>query len=203
MRRPSLRLAFAAFLYGAIVLAANAAAALTPAQRAELEQFRTGQMANLVIRDHPQPRVEASFRDRKGNPVTLAHYRGKVVLLNLWAGWCPPCRAEMPALDRLAGALQGPDFAVVAVSVDHGGVGMPEQFFRNARIRNLHFMHDGNGDLERQVGVVGLPETLILDRAGHEIARLVGEVDWDSPEARALIGRIVRMTRPVTETART
>ena len=203
MRRPSAALALAALLYGAMALAANTAIALTPAERAELMEMRTGEMARLAIRDDPMPRVEESFRDLYGNRVTLADYAGKVVLVNFWATWCAPCRHEMPAIDRLAGALEGPDFAVIPMSLDRAGVETAQDFLDRILVQNLEVMHDRSGDFRRMSGVPGLPVTLILDREGREIARLIGPAEWDSPEARALIRRIIEMTRPAAKEVRT
>jgi thiol-disulfide isomerase/thioredoxin len=195
MRRPS-PAALAALLYGAITLAANAAPALTPAQRAELEALRAGDMAKLVVRDAPLPPIEAAFHGPEGRQMTLAEHAGKVVLLNIWATWCAPCRAEMPALDRLAGALEGPEFEVIALSTDRAGPARVAQFFADNGIRNLEIALDPSGRLAAEAGVLGLPVTLILDREGREIARMLGDAAWDGPEARALIGRVIEITRP-------
>lgn len=202
--RPAVpRLALAALLYGAMALAANAALALTPAERAEIMDMRTGEMAKLVVHEAPRAPIAAAFSDGEGNRVRLADYAGKVVLLNVWATWCPPCRAEMPALDRFAGAMEGPDFEVIALSTDRAGIDRVARFFAEIGIENLEIMHDGSGDFERQAGVMGLPVTLILDRRGREIARMIGEADWDTPEARALIGRIIEITRTADANVRT
>jgi len=201
MSRSPFSLALAAFLYGAICLTANAAAAtelgavdLTAADRATLKELRSGDMAKLVVHSAPRDRITATFRDIDGKRLTLAGYSGKVVLLNIWATWCPPCRAEMPTLDRLAGAMEGPDFAVIALSTDRGGVERVARFFDDMQIENLRVMHDRSGKFSRQAGVLGLPVTLILDRQGREIARLLGDADWDSPEARAILRRVIEMT---------
>ena len=203
MRRLSAVLALAALLYGAMAPAANTAIALTPAERDELKAMRTGEMTSLVIRDEPMPRVDESFRDLYGNKVRLADYAGKVVLVNFWATWCAPCRHEMPAIDRLAGALSGPDFAVIPMSLDRAGVERAQAFLDEILVENLEVMHDRSGDFRRMAGVPGLPVTLILDRRGREIARLIGDAEWDSPEAQALIRRIIEMTRPAKEAVET
>jgi thiol-disulfide isomerase/thioredoxin len=200
MKRSPLGLAAAAFLYGAICLTANAVAGgpildLSSAQRDDLKALRAGDMGKLVIHDQPRPRIEESFRDLYGNRITLADHAGKVVLLNIWATWCPPCRAEMPSLDRLAGALEGPDFAVIALSADRGGPEQVAEFFKGIQVENLKVMHDRSGDVARQAGVLGLPVTLILDRQGREIGRMLGDADWDSPEARDLLREVIELTR--------
>jgi len=192
----SARLAAAALLYGAIALTANAvpAAELSSADRAALKAMRAGDMAKLVIHDAPRDRIGETFRDVHGNPVTVADYAGKIVVLNIWATWCPPCRAEMPSLDRLAGQLGGPDLAVVPISTDHGGTERIEQFFKDIHVRHLPLMHDRGGAVARRAGALGLPMTLILDREGREIARMLGDADWDSPEAQSLLRRVIELT---------
>ncbi len=196
MSRSPFSLALAALLYGAICLTANAAAAaeLSAADRATLKQLRGGDMVKLIVHVAPRDRITETFRDLYGNRLTLADYSGKVVLLNIWATWCPPCRAEMPSLDRLAGEMEGPDFALIALSTDRGGVERVAQFYDDYLIDNLDIMHDRSGNFARQAGVLGLPVTLILDRQGREIARLLGDADWASPEARAILRRIIEMT---------
>ena len=196
MKRSPFSLAFAALLYGAISLTANAVAAaeLSAADRATLKELRGGDMAKLVVHAEPRDRIAETFRDLYGNPITLADYSGKVVLLNIWATWCPPCRAEMPSLDDLAGEMEGPDFALIALSTDRAGPERVAQFYEDLRIENLKVMHDRSGNVSRQAGVLGLPVTLILDREGREIARLLGDADWGSPEARAILQRIIEIT---------
>ncbi len=202
MSRSPFSLALAALLYGAICLTANAgatdlgAAGLSAADRATLKELRGGDMAKLIVHDVPRDRIAETFRDLYGNPITLADYSGKVVLLNIWATWCPPCRAEMPSLDRLAGEMEGPDFALIALSTDRGGVERVAQFFDEMQIENLDIMHDRSGNFGRQAGVLGLPVTLLLDREGREIGRILGEADWNSPEAKAILNRVIEMTRP-------
>jgi thiol-disulfide isomerase/thioredoxin len=205
MIRTPLGLAIAALLYGAICPTANAVAAdltggvariiaFSDADRAELKQMRSGDMSKLIVHDLPLPRIEAAFDDSNGNPVRFADYAGKVVLLNFWATWCPPCRAEMPSIDRLAGDMAGDDFAVIALSSDRGGADRPTRFFQEIGIKNLDVMLDSSRKVAREAGILGLPVTLILDRQGREIARLIGDAEWDSPEAKALLGRVIELT---------
>src|SRR5262249_34528033 len=113
---------------------------------------------------------------------TLADFKGKVVLLNIWATWCGPCRKEMPALDRLQAALAGPDFEVVALSIDRGGMDAVRKFFADIGIRNLAMYLDSSGQALRTLSALGLPTTLLIDREGREIGRLIGPAEWDSPE---------------------
>jgi thiol-disulfide isomerase/thioredoxin len=204
MKLPPLGLAVAAFLYGAICLTANAVAGeLTLAQRDGLKALRGGDMAKLVVHEQPRPRVEVPFTDLYGNRIEFGDYAGKVVLLNVWATWCPPCRAEMPSLNRLAGALEGEDFALVPLSTDRAGPERVAEYFKENGFRNLDVLHDRSGDVARQVGVLGLPVSVILDRQGREIARLHGDADWDSSSARQILQRVIELTRATDPTIRT
>ena len=215
MSRSPFSLALAALLYGAISLTANAVGAgdlsaaspnsreLSTADRANLKALRGGDMLKLVVHDKPRDRIDETFRDLYGNAITLADYSGKVVLLNLWATWCPPCRAEMPSIDRLAGAMAGNDFAVIPLSTDRGGVEQVAEFFKDIQVENLKVMHDRSNKVARQAGSLGLPVTLILDRQGREIARLIGAANWNSRDARAILLWVIEVTAGRTEVERT
>jgi thiol-disulfide isomerase/thioredoxin len=117
----------------------------------------------------------------------LADFRGKIVLLNIWATWCVPCREEMPALDALETKLGGEDFQVVAVNIDKGGPEKAATFLTETGATHLQLYTDPSGKLFSTLRAVGMPTTLIIDRDGKEIARLVGPADWASPEAVAVI----------------
>jgi len=132
---------------------------------------------------------EAEFRNASGEHLTLADFRGRVVLLNLWATWCGPCRAEMPALDRLQAMHQGDGLAVLAVSVDKGGSAAVQHFFEQRGLRNLTPYLDANGATVRAFGARRIPTTLIIDRDGNVVGSLVGPKQWDSPDTAALIRR--------------
>jgi thiol-disulfide isomerase/thioredoxin len=143
------------------------------------------------FRAHPTPHALPSiaFEDEKGSSLTLAHFRGKVLLLNIWATWCPPCRKEMPSLDRLQQQLGGPDFEVVALSIDHEGVSVVKRFFKEIDIRALAIYNDKTVRAGLDLGAVGIPTTLLIDRSGREIGRVAGPAEWDSPEAVETIQR--------------
>ncbi|MDE4915960.1 TlpA disulfide reductase family protein [Methylobacterium sp. 092160098-2] len=128
-----------------------------------------------------------AFVDGEGRPSRLADFRGKVVLVNLWATWCLPCRHEMPALDRLQGKLVGTDFQVVALSVDRGGAAVVRRFYETVGVRHLSVFLDTAGAALPQVGAAGLPTTLLFDRDGHEIGRFVGPAEWDGPRLEAIL----------------
>ena len=132
---------------------------------------------------HAAPKALAAitFEDAQGGQRSLADFHGKVVLLNIWATWCVPCRREMPALDRLQTALGGDGFEVVPVSIDRG-MDVVRKFYAEVGIQKLGMYRDNSGSATRQLGAVGIPTTLLIDRKGREIGRLIGPAEWDSPE---------------------
>jgi thiol-disulfide isomerase/thioredoxin len=146
---------------------------------------------NLVMHDAPQPVPELQFTDGDGQPRTLAEFRGKVVLLNIWATWCLPCRKEMPTLDRLQAELGGPDFEVVALSTDRGGPEVVKKFYAENGIAHLAIHIDTSSQAGFTLATAGLPTTLLIDRQGQEIGRLVGPAEWDAPDMIAFLKSIL------------
>jgi thiol-disulfide isomerase/thioredoxin len=151
-------------------------------------------MATLVLRSEPVDLPDFSFT-ADGAAKTLHDFAGKVVLLNLWATWCVPCREEMPALDKLESKLGGKDFAVVPVNIDKGGPEKAASFLKETGAAHLPLYTDPTGKMFATLKAVGMPTTLIIDRAGREIARLVGPADWASPEALAVIEAAIAAPR--------
>lgn len=147
--------------------------------------------AALIFTIHPQPRAlpNVRFADGSGRAMTLQDFRGKFVLLNIWATWCPPCRQEMPTLDRLQAKLGGPDFEVLALSIDQGpqSLSLIQEFYLQSGIKSLATYIDSSGGATRDLGVAGLPTTLLIDRQGQELGRKIGPAEWDSPEVLDLI----------------
>ncbi len=139
--------------------------------------------------DPPRPLPELRFVDGEGRPLTLADFRGKVILLNLWATWCIPCLREMPTLDRLEAKLGGPHFQVVVLSIDIGGIPVVEKFYRALKLKALGIYVDKTLRVQRDLGIVGIPTTLLIDRQGREIGRFAGPAEWDSKEAMKTIRR--------------
>jgi thiol-disulfide isomerase/thioredoxin len=191
-------LALAALLYGLVAASANAEG-LDADAIAAVDALRTGEMEKLVLHGQARPRIDEPFRDAEANEVSLSDFTGQVVLLNFWATWCPPCRAEMPSLDRLAGEMAGDGLAVIALSTDRGGVERIAEFYDEIGVANLSIYQDPRGRLPRKAGAIGLPVTLLLDRDGREVARVTGDAEWDSPEAKALVGKLIELTAPETE----
>ena len=141
----------------------------------------------FVINSQPRALPVVRFADGNGRAMTLQDFRGKFVLLNIWATWCVPCRKEMPALDRLQAKLGGPGFEVVAISIDRDGLPAVQEFYLQTGIKQLRVYLDKSGEASANLGVVGLPTTLLIDRESREIGRKIGPAEWDSPEVVTLI----------------
>ncbi len=169
----------------------DAACAASAATVARLRPLVQGEVAALNLAATPRPFENITFDTGDGTPKALADFRGRTVLLNLWATWCVPCRKEMPALDRLQGAAAGPAFQVVAVNTDTAKLDRPKQFFTDTGIRNLPFYADPTakvfGVLRSTAGVLGLPTTFLIDRNGCTLGTMAGPADWSSDDARRLI----------------
>jgi thiol-disulfide isomerase/thioredoxin len=138
--------------------------------------------AGFAVHESPRPLPEIHFENSQGEAMRLADFRGKVVLLNVWATWCPPCREEMPSLDRLQKALGGPGFEVVALSIDAGGAAVVEKFYKEVGIGSLAIYVDPGMRAAGQLRTPGLPTTLLIDAEGRELGRHAGPASWDDPE---------------------
>jgi thiol-disulfide isomerase/thioredoxin len=135
----------------------------------------------------PKPAPELSFQDAQGNQLSLADFRGQVVVLNLWATWCAPCRREMPSLDRLQAEHGGDRLHVLPLSIDRGGLEQIEAFYDEVGIRHLKIYRDPKAATSRALGAFGLPTTVVFDRDGREVGRVLGPDEWDSDEAVAAL----------------
>jgi thiol-disulfide isomerase/thioredoxin len=119
----------------------------------------------------------------------FSDWRGKWVVLNFWATWCAPCRAEMPSLDRLQAAF--PDLAVLPVATGRNPPEAITRFYTEASITQLPILRDTTSGFARGMGVLGLPVTIIIDPSGNEVARLIGDAEWDSPAALSVIDALM------------
>jgi thiol-disulfide isomerase/thioredoxin len=144
-------------------------------------------VSGIPLFEHPRPVPDISFTDGDDQIRSLADFHGKVVLLNIWATWCVPCRKEMPTLDRLQAKLGGPEFTIVALSIDRAGKRAVEAFYMETDVRSLDIYIDSTGNVSRALAVVGLPTTLLIDAEGRELGRLVGPAEWDAPEMVAFL----------------
>ncbi len=143
----------------------------------------------------PKPAPALAFEDAAGNPLALDDFRGQVVVLNLWATWCGPCREEMPSLDRLQ-AEHGPEgLHVLALSVDRGELDQIQSFYDEIGIRSLQIYRDPTGAASRTLGAFGLPTTVVFDQQGREVGRVLGPAEWDSDEAVATLRALLEPQR--------
>ncbi len=172
----------AAVLYTALLFGANPAAA----DIAAADALRDGDMKKLNFAEARALPV-ASLVGLDDAPRSLDEFKGKWVVLNFWATWCPPCRTEMPGLGRLQTELGSDTFEVVTVATGRNGVPQIEKFFAEAGVTHLAALRDPKSELAHSLGVMGLPVTLILNPEGAEVGRLMGDAEWDSPEARAVL----------------
>jgi thiol-disulfide isomerase/thioredoxin len=156
-------------------------------QSAASHKLNSGQMAAFVYKKMPEPLPALSFVDADGKQRTLADWHGRVVLLNLWATWCAPCRKEMPELDSLQAELGSEKFEVVALAVDRTGAEGAKRFLEQARVGSLGLYVDASARAAAELKAVGLPTTLLIDREGREIGRLTGPAEWNSAEAKRLV----------------
>jgi thiol-disulfide isomerase/thioredoxin len=187
-------------LYGTRPGAGNSAGAECRAAKpvaARLAPLARGEVAAFNAASAPAQTPNLTFTGPDGAPKSLADFRGRTVLLNLWATWCVPCRQEMPALDRLQAELGGDGFQVVAVNIDTRNLDRPMTWLQEAGVRNLAYYADPQAkafqDLKRVGKAVGLPTTLLIDSQGCELGALAGPAAWDSEDAlrlvRAALGR--------------
>ncbi len=172
----------------------ESAAAACPFARqsvARISPFAKGEVASLAPEKAPAPLPVIAFEGPDGKPTTLAAFRGKTVLLNLWATWCAPCRKEMPALDRLQAQLGGKDFEVLALNLDTRNLEKRKAFLDEIGAKSLAFYADPKADalqkLKASAKALGLPTTILIDAQGCALGVMQGPAEWDSPDAQALI----------------
>ncbi len=164
-------------LYTALLMGANAAVA-------DVSALRSGDMQKLnLVAAKALPDV--LIEDATGAPLSLSQWQGKWVVLNFWATWCAPCRHEMPSLDRLQAAM--PEIAVLPVATGRNSVEAIEAFNAEAGVTNLPVLRDPKSELARNMAVLGLPVTVILNPQGQEVARLIGDAEWDSADAQTIL----------------
>lgn len=170
-------------------LAAGEAAQKPVIASAEVASPQAGDsgLAKLVQVKSRKAVADFAFTDSSGAKIKLSEFRGKVVLLNLWATWCAPCKIEMPGLNRLQAELGGNDFTVLPISLDLGGPDKPKRYLEANKLDNLGLYQSPSTKLVQQFGAPGLPFTMLIDREGRELARLAGAAEWDSPDAIAII----------------
>ena len=155
-----------------------------------IEELREGDMKKLNF-TAPQPIVETAFLDEDGQPMTFEAFKGQYTVVNFWATWCAPCRKEMPTLEALDKAFEGKGLDVVTIATGRNPAPAIDKFFTDIGVENLTKYLDPKQALARDMAVLGLPATVILNRDAQEIARLTGDADWDAPEAIAILTALV------------
>ena len=162
----------------------------------KLAPLAHGEVAALTMATAPLRLPDLTFEDADGKPKKLSDWRGKTVLLNLWATWCVPCRKEMPALDALQTRLGGKDFEVVAVNIDTRDPDKPRNFLKEANLTRLSYFNDQKAkvfqDLKHIGRALGMPTSVLVDGQGCEIATIAGPAEWASDDAVKLIKAAVQ-----------
>ncbi|MGB6252752.1 MAG: TlpA disulfide reductase family protein [Bradyrhizobium sp.] len=150
-----------------------------------------GEVAALTMATSPLRLPDLTFQDSDGKQKKLSDWRGRTVLVNLWATWCVPCRREMPALDRLQAKLGGKDFQVVAINIDTRDPEKPRNFLKDAKLTRLDFFSDSKAEVFQELKAIGralgMPTSVLVDGQGCEIATIAGPAEWDSDDAVKLI----------------
>jgi len=183
---------------GAFQSNAGADAACRPAVETarRVSPLIRGEVAAITLAKVPRRVPELAFRDATGQAKTLGDWRGRLVLLNLWATWCVPCRKEMPALDALEAKLGGPGFDVVAINIDTRDPEKPKAWLKEVGVERLPYYADPSAkvfqDLKLAGSAFGMPTTLLVDPAGCEIGALAGPAEWASEDAVKLIEALGR-----------
>ena len=179
----------AVLMYTALLIGANGATA----DLSEIAAMRSGDMGKLNFHSDAKATSTQPYIKDDGSEGTLADHTGKIILLNFWATWCAPCRKEMPMLSELQTELGGDNFEVVTIATGRNAPPAMKKFLKEIGVDNLPLHRDPKQKIARDMGVLGLPITVILDRDGQEIARLRGDADWASDNAkeilRALMGQ--------------
>lgn len=198
-RRPTTVIALAAIaavvgfaaVYGTLGRPDNTGLPASPASEAETRASDTRRRAlglpTFVYKKTPEPLADVSFVDGSGADRALSQFRGKTILLNLWATWCAPCREEMPSLERLQTELGSDAFEVVALAVDRTGPKAAKRFLDEIGVKALQLYVDQTTRSGSALKAIGMPTTILIDPQGREIGRLPGPAEWDSADAKALI----------------
>lgn len=190
-------------LYGSGLLPGNMAGAPQPCAGAtqavaRVDASAKGEVAGMQAVTQARPAPEIRFKGPDGAETGLSDLKGRLLLVNLWATWCAPCKAEMPALDRLQAELGGPDFTVVAINVDTRNLDKPPEWLKKAGIHALAFYADPGGRvlpaIQRDTQSPGLPTTMLIDPQGCTIGVMKGPAAWSSPDGLGLIRAVLGRT---------
>lgn len=171
-----------------------AACTAQPEMLAALKPLARGEVAAMAVRDEPVELPELAFVSEQGDALTLADFNGQALLVNLWATWCAPCRAEMPALAELQSELGDDNFKVLAINIDTGDVAKPKAFLDEIGVSNLGLYRDASmgvfNTLKKEGLAFGLPVTLMIGKDGCMLGAMNGPAEWASKDAKALSGAL-------------
>jgi len=186
-RNSLIYVALLAFIAGGIGIYLSGPRKEVAESRSGYRDLAVGPMAAFLVKADRPTVPDLAFKDSSGTDVKLSKWQGRVVLLNLWATWCAPCRKEMPTLNDAQKQLGSKDFEVVALSVDRKGLEASSAFLKETGADSLRLYVDATTQSLEDLQAFGLPVTLLIDRKGREIGRLLGPAEWNSTEAIALI----------------
>jgi len=162
----------------------------------KLKPLAQGEIAALTMASQPLRVPNLSFDDASGKSRNLSEFRGRTLLVNLWATWCVPCRKEMPALDQLQAKLGGPKFEVVAINIDTRDPEKPHAFLKDGDLTHLSYFHDSSAkvfqDLKAAGRALGMPTSMLVDPSGCEIATIAGPAEWASGDAKKLVSAAIQ-----------
>ncbi len=182
-------------IYGCHDASGNAPSGISAELKSLIEPLLVGDLAAMAVREEADDLSELTFNGPDGNAITMAQTGKKFRLVNLWATWCAPCRAEMPALDELQRTRGGDKFEVIAISVDGGNESKPRAFYDEIGLKDLTFYHDPTigvfNDLKRKSLALGLPVTLLLDQNNQVVANMNGPAEWASEDAFRLVDTLI------------
>ncbi len=183
-----------AVLYTSFLLFANVLSA-NETKFAKLNNQKFGDMKKMTIANNTSSAPKTIFFDIGGKELTLSDFNGRLTLVNFWATWCAPCRKEMPSLEVLSNQIGGDTFQVVTIATMRSSEEAVKKFFNDNNIIGLPKFRDPKGYLARASGVAALPLTILLDRNGNEISRLIGDADWAQDETIEFIKKAIEIDR--------
>ena len=181
-------------LYTSFFLFANALCA-NEAKFGNLNNNKFGDMKKMTLATHTFNAPNTVFFSEDETELTLNDFKGRVTLVNFWATWCAPCRKEMPSLELLSDQLSGDTFQVLTIATMRSSKEAVEDFFNNNNIIDLPKYRDPKGQLARASGVAALPLTILFDKTGHEIGRLIGDADWSQFETIEFIKKAIEIDK--------
>jgi thiol-disulfide isomerase/thioredoxin len=181
-------------LYTSFLLFANALSA-NETKFSDLNNQKFGDMKKMTIANNTTSAPKTIFFDTGGKELTLNDFKGRLTLVNFWATWCAPCRKEMPSLEVLSNQIGGDTFQVVTIATMRSSEEAVKKFFNDNNIIDLPKFRDPKGYLARASGVAALPLTILLDRNGNEISRLIGDADWAQDETIEFIKKAIEIDR--------